>query len=498
MPKRTLMHDYRYAVSPTRPEDEHVAQAQDSPAIEPGAISFWLKQMYTDAGAPLTPRAPLTTSRAADVCIVGAGYTGLWIALEVLRADPTRAVVLLEAEIAGYGASGRNGGAVIAQLNGSRAYWEQRGGRDGAVAMERAVQGSVDEVGTAVRREGIDCAFAKNGVVMVARSDLEAERFRASIEEDRAYGIGGTAYLDAAEVGARVRVDGAVGARFNENCASIHPGRLVRGLADAVERLGGVIHEGTRVERIDPGVATTRRGLEVRAPIVVRATEAYTESLRSHRRTMVPVHTSMLATEPIDERVWEEIGWRGREALLAEHPFLHLQHTADGRITIGGDDNRVPYRFGSAPSPDTPTPERVARMYRAELVRLFPALRDVRIEHGWQGIFAAPRNWAPGVGLDRSTGIGWAGGYVGEGVAAANLAGRTMRDLILGHETELTTLPYVGAPARRWEPEPLRAVGAVAIAALRQFGDRREARTGRPSRIIELANSAAGFTGHIG
>jgi glycine/D-amino acid oxidase-like deaminating enzyme len=333
---------------------------------------------------------------------------------------------------------------------------------------------------------------------MVARTELEAERFRASIEEDREYGIGGTAYLDGDEVTARIRVDGAVGARFNENCASIHPGRLVRGLADAVERLGGVIHEGTRVARIEPGAARTEGGLEVRAPIVVRATEAYTESLRTHRRTMVPVHTSMLATEPIPASAWEEIGWAGREALLAEHPFLHLQHTADGRITIGGDDNRVPYRYGSAPSPDTLPPERVARMYRAELIKLFPALRDVRIEHGWQGIFAAPRNWAPGVGLDRDTGLAWAGGYVGEGVAASNLAGRTMRDLILGRETELTVLPYVGPPARRWEPEPLRAIGAVAIAGLRQLGDRKEARTGRPSRVIELANRAAGFTGHIG
>ena len=159
--------------------------AHDTQSIEPGAISCWLRQMYTDVGTPLAPRPPLDSSREADVCFVGAGYTGLWTALELLRADPTRSVVLLEAQIAGYGASGRNGGAVIAQLNGSRAYWTRRGGRQAAVAMERAVQAAVDKVGAAVRREGIDCSYAKNGVIMAARSELEVERFRASVEEDR-------------------------------------------------------------------------------------------------------------------------------------------------------------------------------------------------------------------------------------------------------------------------------------------------------------------------
>lgn len=467
---------------------------------DPARVSHWFKQLYADGDERLVQRPALAESREADVCIVGAGYTGLWTAYALLRADPALAVVLLDAEVAGYGASGRNGGAVIAQFNGSREYWTKRGGRAGAMAMERAVRDAVAEVGAAVEREGIDCAYARNGVVMVARTPLEAQRFRATVDEDREWGWTpqDSRYLSGPEVLERIKVGGAIGARFNAHCASIHPGALVRGLADAVERLGATIYEGTRVTAIEPGVARTASGPTVRARTILRATEAYTESLETHKRVMVPVHTSMLVTEVLPDHVWAQIGWAGREALLAEHPFLHLQHTADHRITIGGDDNRVPYLYNSAPNPDEPAPGRVLSMYRRELVRLFPALRDVRIDHSWQGVFAAPRNWAPGVGIDRATGLAWAGGYVGEGVATSNLAGRTMADLILDRDTELTRLPFVGPPARKWEPEPLRAIGAAGIAVLRQIGDKAELRTGKPSRIVELGNRAAGYTGHIG
>jgi glycine/D-amino acid oxidase-like deaminating enzyme len=468
---------------------------------DPGCVSHWFKQLYPPGGEPLVARPALKRSREADVCIVGAGYTGLWTAYELRRADPSLDVILLEAEVAGYGASGRNGGAVIAQLNGSRAYWTKRGGgRDAAIAMERASQAAVTAVGEAVAREEIDCAYSRNGVLMVARTPLEAERFRDSVERDRQWGFteADSRYLTAEEVRDRIGVEGAIGARFSAHCASIHPGALVRGLADAVERLGATIYEGTRVASIEPGVARTAGGEVVRARNIVRATEAYTESLESHRRFMVPVHTSMSVTEVLPDHLWEQIGWAGREALLTEHPFMHLQHTTDHRITFGGDDNRIPYLYGSAPCPDAPPAPRVRAMFRRELVRMFPPLQDVRIDHTWQGVFAAPRNWAPGVGLDRATGLAWAGGYVGEGVANANLAGRTLADLILGRDTELTRLPFVGSPARRWEPEPLRMIGAAVIAGMRQLGERIERRSGKPSRLIDVGNRAAGFTGHLG
>jgi glycine/D-amino acid oxidase-like deaminating enzyme len=459
----------------------------------PADISHWFAQLYPNGSVPERPAAEGTIS--CDVCIVGAGYTGLWTAYELRRSQPDLDVVVVDANTAGFGASGRNGGAVIALIQGTREQWSI-GGRDKAIALERAIIATVDEIGAVVEREQIDCGFSKNGVLEVARTPLELRHFEHIVERDREWGFGEDDYrmLTADETRRRVSVDGAVGARFSPHCASIHPGALVRGLAEAVEQAGARIYERSPVVRIEPGSAVMRNG-EIRASYVIRATEAYTESIENMRALIVPVRTSMIVTEPLGEDLLAQIGWAGREAVLAEHPFVHLQHTSDHRITIGGDDSRVPYRYGSRPTEPGSPSHHVAETYRQQLVKLFPALRDVRIERSWQGVFGAPRTWRPGVGLDRKTGVGWAGGYVGEGVVASNLAGRTMSDLIGGRDTELTRLPWVGQAPRRWEPEPLRYAGACVIWGMRTLGERRETATGKPSRLLAAGNRLAGYRG---
>ncbi|GAA3882386.1 FAD-dependent oxidoreductase [Leifsonia kafniensis] len=462
-------------------------------------ISHWFAQIHGDA-TPIPTRERLDGSINADVAIVGAGYTGLWTAYELLRARPELRVVVLEAKFAGYGPSGRNGGAAIAQLNGSREFWAKKGGgREAAVRMERAVQQGVDHIGDAVQREGFDCSYAKNGVLMVARSALEMRGWQESIAADRAWGFEeeDTRLIGRDELQSRVSIKNGLGAKFNAHCASIDPARLVVGLAAAVERLGGTIYEDTRVNRIEQGRAVTGNGT-VNAQYVVRATEAYSGWLEGHKRSIVPVHTTMIATEPIPDELWKLIGWDRREAVLAEHPFLHLQHTSDHRITIGGDDPRVPYLSGSKTSTDDHPEQRLQDHLRGQLVKLFPELAEVGIDHAWSGVFGAPRDWAPSVGLDRQTGLAWAGGYVGEGVVASNMAGRTLRDLILNDDTEMTRLPWVRKPGRKWEPEPIRTVGAQVIFRGRLWGERAEERSGRPSKLLALSNRVAGFTGHLG
>ncbi|UGS35625.1 NAD(P)/FAD-dependent oxidoreductase [Capillimicrobium parvum] len=470
-----------------------------SPAVRtPPDVSHWMARI--DAAEPIRRRPALTGVVHADVCIVGAGYTGLWAAYALKQAAPDLDVVIVEAEFAGYGASGRNGGAAVAQVSGSREYWARIGGREGVVAFERALRDAVAEMGAAIAREGIDCGFVEHGSLHVARTTLELARQRAAVEADRAWGVGPehTLLLDAGEVRDRLVVAGALGARLNRRCATLDPGRLVRGLAAAAERSGARIFEGSRVRTIAPGRAATDGG-EVRARFVLQATDAYSGGLAHSRRTIVPVHTSMLVTEPLSTELWAELGWQGRESVACEHPFVHLQRTTDGRITIGGDDNRIPYRFGSRPPRDAAATDRVRRTYHEELLRAFPQLQGVRVERSWQGIFGASRDWAPSVWLDRATGLGWAGGYVGEGVAASNLAGRTLSDLVLDRRTDLVSLPWVRPfPRRRWEPEPLRTIGAAGIWAMRAIGERAEGRSGRPSRLVEVGNRIAGFTGNAG
>jgi glycine/D-amino acid oxidase-like deaminating enzyme len=450
------------------------------------APSYWLERI-----SPLRPRrAALAGPQEADVCIVGGGMTGLWTAYELRRADPALRVLVLEAENAGFGASGRNGGWVVGELAGSPEYWASRGGRVGVRALNGAIQDTVDEIGRIVEREGIDCDFVKGGSLHVAQTALELQRVRDRIAHDREWGID-SVLLSASETIDRIAVCRALGARFTSHCARIQPAALTRGLADLLERAGGVLYENTRVTRIAPGMVHTHAGL-VRARFVVRATEGYTAGLAGMRRALLPLNSSMIITEPLDPAAWAQLGWKGMETMLdGRQRYVYLQRTADGRIAIGG--RGVPYRFGSRTDREGPLPMGTVRELRSRLVELFgTALREVDIADGWHGVLGVSRTWRPAVGLDRRTGLAWAGGYVGDGVAAANLAGRTLRDLILGYDTELTAMPWVAQLPRPWEPEPLRFIGVRAVHALLRLADDQERRTGRTALAGRLANRVAG------
>ena len=448
-------------------------------------VSFWAGQL---GDGPR--RAPLGGPRRVDVCVVGGGFTGLWTAYELRRAAPELEVLLLEAEHVGFGASGRNGGWVQGMLAGSREGWARRGGRDGAVAQERAIRATVAEVGAVVAREEIDCGWKQGGTLHLARSAVELARLRAEQAEHRAWGNEDSELLGASELRTRLCVDGGLGAVYSPHCARVDPARLVRGLAAAAERAGAELCEDTRVSAIEPHLVRTPHG-DVEAGVVVRATEGYTAGLHGERRTLLPLGSSMIVTEVLPEETWAELGWANAETVLdGQRLYAYLQRTPDGRIAIGG--RGAPYRWGSATEREGPVPARTVRELTERLELLFPPLRGLEPAGAWHGILGVPRDWQPAVGLDRDRGLAWAGGYVGEGVAAANLAGRTLRDLILGRETHLTELPWVGPFGRAWEPEPLRWTGVRLVHGLMQGADRREARTGRSSRLASVAGTISG------
>jgi glycine/D-amino acid oxidase-like deaminating enzyme len=440
------------------------------------APSWW----WAELGGLPAPRPALDGDREADVCIVGAGYTGLWTAYELLRADPSLAVVVLEREVAGFGASGRNGGWVLGEIStGTRQ--RAAAGEAAIAALERAARETVDEVGAACAREDIDCDFVKGGSLTVAQTAPQLERLRAAPRG---------AWLEVDEALARVRVAGLRGARFTPHCARVQPAKLARGLAGAIERHGATIFERTPAIDIAPRSVRTPSGT-VRARWVVRATEGYTAGLPGLERALLPLSSSMIVTEPLDAETWAQIGWEGCETLDdAAHAYIYAQRTADGRIAIGG--RGWPYRFGSGTDRAGEIPEATVRQLRARLTRLFPVLRDVRLDGAWTGVFGVARDWAAAVHCDRDSGLCWAGGYAGEGVAAANLAARTLRDLILGHDTELARLPWVGHKARGWEPEPLRWLAVQTVYGAFRAADAIEDRTGRPSRLAGAAGALAG------
>ena len=443
------------------------------------SLSLWHDTLA--ATDTLAPRPSLPGNIAADVAIVGAGFTGLWTAHYLRQADPTIRIAVLERNIAGFGASGRNGGWSSAILPMSLETISAAHGRDAAIRMQREMYDSVDEVGRATTALGIDCHYAKGGQIEFVRNAAQEPRVLEAIRRAAGYGLDDATWLDAAQASSRAAASRLRGAMFTPHCASIHPARLVRGLAASVASRDVAIYENTAVDSIEPHRVRTGNGT-VTADVVVRATEGFTPSLAGHKRTLVPIYSLMIATEPLPKSVWDEIGLRERETFNdGRHLIIYGQRTADGRFAFGG--RGAPYHFASAIKPEFDRDARVHETLRKTLVDIFPQVRDAKITHRWGGALGLPRDWECGVGLDPATGLAWAGGYVGDGVTTSNLAGRTLADLILRRETDLTSLPWVGHRSRRWEPEPIRWLSIRTSLKLPAGADRYEERNDRPERL---------------
>jgi glycine/D-amino acid oxidase-like deaminating enzyme len=457
--------------------------------VRTGEVGFWWRAV----GGAIPKRPPLEGDAEADVAIVGAGFTGLWTAYYLALADPSLRIVVLEADHAGFGASGRNGGWVSGFFSGPDRVYERGGaGHEALVRLRREMFATVGEIARVAAQEQIHCDFVHDGQITVALGEAQAARLRERIRLARAGGLGEDELreLDLGDLDRRVRVNGAITASFTPHVARVQPARLIDGLARAVERRGVRIYEQTPVREISAHAARTRTGT-VRGRWIVRATEGYTASLHRCRRLLLPLNSSMIITEPLAASVWTQIGWQGRELLGDEaHVYVYLQRTDDGRIAIGGRGS--PYRFASAIDPAGATAAATIAGLRAKLTEMFPATREAEIEQAWSGVLGVSRDWSISVDADDRSGLAWAGGYVGEGVAASNLAGRTLRDLLLGRDSELTRLPWVGRHPRRWEPEPLRWGLVHAVYALYRRADRGEARGGRPSRLARLLDAASG------
>jgi len=456
-----------------------------------GEVSYWWQ-----ARGLTRPRPSLPGSAEADVCIVGAGYTGLWTAYYLSRADPGIRIIVLEANFAGFGASGRNGGWVTAALPGSRSrYAMHPRGPEGVRALERQLRETVDEVARVCRDEGIEAGLVKGGTLTVATTPAQDARLLQRLDQERSWGDDDSVvrYLDKTELAARLQVAQALGALYSPACARIQPADLVAGLADVVTRSGVRLYEGTPVTSIAPGVARTPAG-DVRAPFILRCTEGFTADLPGQHRTLLPMNSSMIVTGPLSESAWKSVGWDGFETLGDEaHAYMYAQRTADGRIALGG--RGVPYRYGSGIDHRGAVPAPTVAQLGRVLRRMFPVAAQAGLEHAWCGVLGVPRDWCATVLMDPRTGLGWAGGYTGHGVAAANLAGRTLADLVRGVPSPLTMLPWVGHRSPRWEPEPARWIGVRGLYAVYRTADRLESASGseRTSRLARAGDLISGI-----
>ena len=444
--------------------------------------SLWLDHVP----GSLEPRASLPGDVDCDVAIVGGGFTGLWTAYYLKREQPDLRVTLIEREIAGFGPSGRNGGWASSGLAGSPAVYRRNGGSEGIRRGVLETQQTVDEIGRVASEEGIDCGYNKAGALFVATTEPQHHRLLESLHEYRANGAGEDEIrlLEPDEIEQYVRIPNLRAATYASHSARIDPARLARGLADTCERMGVTIYERTAAERLTPGAVHCAAGT-VRADIVLRATESYTTQLPGQKLKYLPLYSLMIATEPLSDEIWEEMGWH--DGLLIgdrHHLFFYAQRTTDGRIAIGG--RGAPYDLRDPNSEKYERSPEVRERLVHTIERYFPAAANAEITHHWGGPLGVPRDWCMSVVFDPARKVGWAGGYSGHGVVSANVSGRTLTDLVLGRKTDLVTMPWVGHRSRKWEPEPFRFMASRAIVGILGSADRHEDRTDRAALRTKL------------
>ena len=448
-------------------------------------VSLWFDQIGTPAPRPSLQPGDLTDT--FDVVIVGAGFTGLWSALGITENSPNARILVLEKNYAGFGASGRNGGWASALFPTEPHALIDMHGRERAAELRWHMQAAVDEVGVWARTLGIDADYVKAGSTTLARSSIELSRAEEHLESTHAIGVD---HLEWREAKRTLNSPGTLGATWTKDCARIHPAKLVRGLADALEQRGVTIRELTEVTRIRPGRVDTPLG-SVRARAIIEATEAYRSQLPGLRRMTLPLYSLMIATEPMPDSVFDDIGLSMGETFADyRRLIIYGQRTADNRIAFGG--RGAPYHFGSRITPGYDRVPRVFDRLEQTLRGLFPHIGATRISHRWGGALGIPRDWHARVHFDPATRIGRAGGYVGDGVTLSHLAGFTLAELVTGVDSARTRLPLVSNHWPQWEPEPLRWLGATAGIAGTALADRIEAKTGKPSLVGRLIDPLTG------
>jgi glycine/D-amino acid oxidase-like deaminating enzyme len=417
--------------------------------------SFWLE----DAHDALTPRAPLQRSEEVDVAILGAGYTGLWTAYYLLRTNPGLKVAVIEREIAGYGASGRNGGWCSPRFPLSASAMTKRWGPDTARAVLQALQVAVDAIAATAESEKIDACFRPAGTLTLARGAHQLPALRGMYAAYERIGMADRyRFLQPDEVAERIRVTDVHGGLYTPDGASIHPGRLVRGLARAVEAHGGTVYEQTAVTEIRSGTnaqLTTEAGSVRARKAIVLAGEAYLTRLPRFHRALLPVYSLICLTEPLTDAQWSQIGWQHGENLASlRNTVVYLTRTPDGRILFGS--RGAPYAFGSQITDAQDRHAQTLSLIQRMLIAWFPMLAGIRFTHGWGGPVGMPMDWTPAVRFDPASRIAFAGGYTGQGVAMANLAGQMLAGKISGQTTGFESLPFANRRSSNWIPEPLR------------------------------------------
>ncbi|MGI9117406.1 MAG: NAD(P)/FAD-dependent oxidoreductase [Gaiellales bacterium] len=451
--------------------------------------SLWLEQAYTGS----TDAPPLTGGDKADVAIVGGGFTGLWTAILLKEREPGLDVVIVERDVCGGGASGRNGGFVLSWWPKLSTLVKLAGERE-AVEIAQASEDAITEIAEACERYSIDAQFRRGGWLWTAATEVQRGSWTPTVELCERLGVHPFQRLSPDEVarrtGSSVHLEGVL----EPSGATVHPGYLVRGLTRVAQQLGVRIYEHTPMVELDrrrPAVIRTPNGA-LTADTVILAINAHSAGVRELHRKIVAITSDMVSTPPIPDRL-EEIGWTGGECISDSQLQIHYYRTtADGRIAFGKGGWGIAFggRMGRGFERDEKRAADVTRGFR----RLYPNLADVPIDHDWSGPIDRSPTGIPLFGnLGGRPHILYGAGFSGNGVGPARLGGRILADLALGERDGLAGSALVNGQPGSFPPDPIRYVGAHVVRTGVAAKEAKEAVGKEPSRVASfLAGLAPG------
>lgn len=401
-----------------------------------------------------------------DICIIGGGFSGLWSAHHLLNLDPSLKIAIFEAREFEFGASGRNGGWASGEFPVSKDSLISRIGEAKTTQLLEALNHSIDEI---AEFSDASVGVAKAGSLYFARNSAQLSRLSERVDDDHIF-------LSANEASEMLNVEGIKGGLFTKNCATINPFNLIKFLVHSLSKRGVHLFENSFASATNGGVLVNSS--YIKAPVVIQATEAFGDP----GREFIPLYSLMVATEPISDSVWKEIGNSSRFTFAeASHMVNYAQRTTDNRIAIGG--RGATYPFGSKLNPAKEKTAKVHATIRSLLVSWFPVLKDIQFTHAWGGAVAITRDWEPYLHWDRESGFARLGGYAGDGVTMSYLASKILAHEILEKPSELSELHFVNRKIRKWEPEPIRYLGVNALMKLSGLADKEERITGRKSFV---------------
>jgi glycine/D-amino acid oxidase-like deaminating enzyme len=430
--------------------------------------SYWLSTR------DYAPDQPLSADIDVDVAIVGGGFTGLSTAYHLKKEEPGLRIAILESEVIGFGASGRNGGFNMTlfglTLGITALRFGKRKAREAHLYMEKAV----DLLRDLVAERDLDCDYEHPGFLRVATSEKYRARILEEIELAHKLGLGGIEWLDKAQLDREVRSPMYLGAWWEPRCGILNPAKLAWSWKAVITRMGVAVYERSPVAEISRQVGkvvlTTPRG-RVRADKAVMATNAWSHFFPQLRTKQVPVWTHIVLTEPITEKVFAEIGWQNRQGIEDARNLVHYYRlTADNRLLMGGRDVSV---TASDDDMDRDLSPPTFAGLKEDVRQLFPALKDIRFTHEWGGPVSVPLDMAPALGYLGDKNVVYSLGCVGHGVSLTHINGKTLNDMVLGRQTDLTEVFFVNRRTIPWPPKLLRNIAIKAIMGYMHWEDRR-------------------------